>query len=244
MTAVRCPKCGTISPDGNRRLARCASCHEPLGKCRYCSYFHPRLLECTHLARATNERILDADEALNCPQFSTRLTLGPRRSILPLVRTVAIALVVGLGLLLGLSRLTAPKPKPPPEVSLRTSVTAPDSVFGEDPIEIKVFALNESEKPAEDVRISIGGRGVRRLTLQSVEPPECFEDATPQRVTAYLGELPSGEIGSVIFRFTASETGELDLGAFVTATNLPAPERNPNKLRSRAVAATARGEVT
>lgn len=225
MTAVRCPQCGTISPDGNRRLARCASCHEPLGKCRYCRYFDPRLLDCTHLARATHERILDPDEALNCPQFSTRLTLGPSRSLLPFVRTVAIGLVVGLGLMLGLSRLTAPRP--PPEVSFRTSVSAPESVFGEDPIEIKVFALNESEKLAEEVRISIGGRGVRRLTLQSVEPPECFEDATPQRVTAYLGELQSGEIGSVIFRFTASDAGRLDLAAYVTATNLPAPEKAP-----------------
>jgi hypothetical protein len=183
------------------------------------------LLDCTHLERATNERILDADEALNCPRFSTRLTLGPSRSVLPYVRTTAIGLVVGLGLMLGLSRLVAPKPAPP--VSFRTSVSAPDSVFSEDPIEIKVFALNESEKPAEDVRIFVAGRSVRQLTLQSVEPPECFEDATPQRVTAYLGELQPGDIGFIIFRFTASDAGELDLAAYVTATNLPAPEKTP-----------------
>lgn len=225
MAAVRCPKCGAVNPDGNRRLARCVSCHEPLGKCRYCRYYDSRLLDCTSLARATHERILDADEALNCPQFSTLLTLKARRPfpLLRYARTAAIGLVIGAGLMLGLSRLTAPKPQAP--VVFRTSVNAPETVFGEDPINVRVFAANQSEKPAQEVRVAIGGRDLRRLTVQSVDPPESFEEATPQLVTAYLGELQPGQIGSVAFRFTASETGELNLTIFVSAANLPVAER-------------------
>jgi hypothetical protein len=225
VTAVRCPKCGTVSPDGGRRLARCASCHEALGKCRYCLHYDPRQLDCTHLARATHERILDADEMLNCLQFTTGLTLARRRSILPFLRTAVVGLAVGLALMFGLSHLVAPKP--PPEITFRISLGAPNTVFGEDPIEIKVFVLNQSDKPAEDVRVFIAGRSMRQLTCQAVEPPDSFEDATPQRVTAYLGELPPGEIGSVLLRFTSSRTGKLDLAAYVTAANLPVPDKTP-----------------
>jgi len=224
MVAVRCPICGTINPDGGRRLARCASCHEALGKCRYCVHYDSRLQECTHLARAANERILDADEPLNCPQFKTRLPdRAPARRVLPAMRTLIVGAAVGLGLMFGLSRLVAPKA--PHSTSLRTSVSAPASMFSEDPLDIKVFVQNQADQPAEDVRVALAGRGMRSLTCQAVDPAECFEEATPQRVTAYLGEIQPGDIGAVAFRLSAGGTGTLPISAIVTAATLEVPDR-------------------
>jgi len=225
MVAVRCPICGTISPDGGRRLARCASCHEALGKCRYCIHYDSRLLDCTHLARATDDRILDADEALNCPQFETRLpSRAPARRVLPLVRTLVIGAAVGLGLMLGLSRLVALRALH--STPLRTSVSAPASMFSEDPLEIKVFVLNQADQPAQDVRVALAGRGMRSLTCQAVDPAECFEEATPQRVSAYLGEIAPGDIGAVAFRLSANRTAaKLPITALVTAATLEVPDQ-------------------
>jgi len=224
MAAVRCPICGTINPDGGRRLARCASCHEALGKCRYCVHYDSRLLDCTHLARATNERVLDADEMLNCPQFGTRLPASaPARRILPLIRTLVIGAAVGLGLMFGLSRLVARKA--PHSTPLRTSVSAPASLFGEEPLEIKVFVQNQADQPAEDVRVALAGRGMRSLTCQSVDPAECFEEATPQRVTAYLGEIAPGDVGIVVFRLSTGSTGRFPINAVVTATTMEVPDQ-------------------
>lgn len=228
MTAVRCPKCGTINPDGSRRLARCVSCHEALGKCRYCVHYDSRQLDCTHVARATDERILDADEVLNCRLFETRLSArGPVRAVFPLIRTVVIGAAIGLGLMFGLSRLVGRKP--PPATPLHTTVSAPASLFSEEPLEIAVSVLNQAERPAEDVRVALAGRGMRSLTCEAVEPPECFEGAMPQRVTAYIGEIPAGETGTVTFRFSASGPGKLKLATFVSAATLPVPDQTPIK---------------
>jgi hypothetical protein len=224
MAAVRCPICGTVNPDGGRRLARCASCHEALRKCRYCIHYDSRLLDCTHVSRATDDRILDADEVLNCPQFGTRLpSSAPARRVLPIIRTVAIGAVVGLGLMFGLSRLVAPKT--PGSTRLQTSVSAPTSMFREDPLEIKVFVHNQADQPAKDVRVALVGRGMRNLTCLAVDPAECFEEATPQRVSAYLGEIAPGDIGTVLFRLSAGSTGKLPIAALVTAATLEVPDQ-------------------
>jgi hypothetical protein len=182
------------------------------------------LQDCTHLARASNERVLDADEALNCPQFQTRLPdRAPARRVLPALRTLIIGTVVGLGLMFGLSRLVAPKASAP--ISLRTSVSAPATMFSEDPLDIKVFVQNQADQPAEDVRVALAGQGMRGLTCQSVDPAECFEEATPQRVTAYLGEIPPGDIGRVAFRLSPGGTGRFAISAVVTAAALEVPDR-------------------
>jgi hypothetical protein len=226
VTTVRCPKCGTINPDGGRRLARCRSCHEALGKCRYCRYYDPRQLDCTHLARRTDERILDADEVLNCPDFETTLAGRPPSRLVPILRTTLLSAALGLGFMLGLIRLVGPRKAPPPAF-LRTSVTAPATVFQEEGLEIKMFVRNEAEQPASDIRVYISGRSMRQLICQSVEPAEAFEEATPQYACAWLGELGPGEIGTVSFRFSANVTGKLDLAARVTAANVSTPDTTP-----------------
>jgi len=219
VTTVRCPKCGTINPDGRRRLARCYSCREALGKCRYCLYYDPRQLDCVHPSRRTDERVLDADEVLNCPEFATCLTPGIAQAVAPFLRTAAIGIAVGLALMFGLTRLAAP-PAPPEEASLRTSVSAPVTVFREEELEIKVFVLNQSDQPAREVRVQLSGRDLRKLTCQDVDPPDCFEEAIPQRVSALMGDLGPGEITAVTFRFTSESIGRLNLAAYVTAANL------------------------
>ena len=97
MAIVRCPRCGTINPNGRRRLARCRRCHEELAGCRYCTYYDPRLMDCTHPARPDWLRIVDARESLNCADFTSMLTGGPaRRQLLRVIRTGSMA---GLGVM-------------------------------------------------------------------------------------------------------------------------------------------------
>jgi hypothetical protein len=90
-----------------------------------------------------------------------------------------------------------------------------------------VLLLNEGEHPAEEVQVLIGGKSIRNLVCQGVEPPECFLEATPRRVCARIKRLEPGEIGSVTFYFTPRQPGEVKLVAQVTAENANAPERIP-----------------
>ena len=179
-----------------------------------------------HSARATHERIVDADEVLNCPDFATGLVTQPVRGIWARLRTPLVGVAVGLGLMLCLIRLVGPRSAPPP-IELRTSVGTPDSIFQEDLLEIKILVCNEADHPAKDVRVVLSGRSMRGLLCQSVDPPEAFEEATAQYASAWVGDLESGQIGGVTFRFSASGTGKLDLAAHVTAANLPVPSVTP-----------------
>jgi len=225
---VRCPKCGTVNPNGRRRLSRCRSCHESLGKCRYCQHFDLRLLECSHPFRRTDERVLDADEVLNCPEFTTLLAgrlppTGPH-----VARTIIVAVVLAAAVLLLAARLLRPRELPPP-AALRVSVSNPESSFREDRLEFKVLVLNQSNRPARDVRVYLTGSSMKDLLCEYVDPPESFEEATPQRACAWLGPLEPGQIGTILFRFRPNCTGTLHLAAFVTASNLEVPAQTPIK---------------
>jgi len=226
---VRCPKCGTINPNGRRRLGRCRTCQEVLGKCRYCQYYDARLIDCTHPARPEELRIVDADEALNCPDFTSTLVVGgaKRRWLVPVLRTGVIAALAGIAAFLGVVHLYRAFTRPPPPVLLRASASAPAVSFLEAGFDVKVLVLNEAEHAARDVQIFIRGPTVAHLVCQSVDPPEAFVEASPQMVCGWLGDLPSGHIGSVSFRFMADEPGELKLVAQVTAANVPGPQRVP-----------------
>ena len=79
MAGVRCPKCGAMNPDGQRRTARCRGCREELGKCRYCRFYDARQVDCMHEARREMDHVVDADDVANCPDFSSALApLTPR----------------------------------------------------------------------------------------------------------------------------------------------------------------------
>jgi hypothetical protein len=229
VAAVRCPKCGTINPDGRRRLARCNRCHEPLGKCRYCQHYDPRLLDCTSSARRTDDRIVDADAALNCPEFITLLDRGGYAGAIPwraLLRTGLIALAGSAFLMLALLRSLIPA-SPPPPVVLEADVGVPSTAFQEDGFEVTVFVLNHADHAAEQVQVLLSGSSMPYLVCRGMDPPEAFVDASPRSACALLGDLQPGDIRSVCFHFLAERPGEVRLVANVTATNLEAPTRVP-----------------
>lgn len=225
MATVRCPKCGSINPNGRRRLARCRRCREPLGKCRYCEHYDPRLLDCTSVTRRSDDKILDADAALNCAEFSSLLvTAGPAGWVnwRRLWKTAALAIVV-VGVCLGLRWYQTPRAAPP--VLLKTSLRVPASSFQDEGFNVTVLVRNQADQPARRVEVLISGRSMTHLTCQWVDPSEAFMEASPKSVRTLLGDLEPGEIRSVQLHFSAREPGELDLTAHVTAANVEAPTR-------------------
>ena len=223
---VRCPKCGTAHPRGDRPLARCPGCNEQLGACRYCSYYDAQMMDCTHPARPEELRIVDAGESLNCPDFTSILTTSAVRSHLwRLLRTAAIAVVLSLVVLLGAVRVYESVTRPPPPVYLRAKVSAPAETFRESGFDVKVLVLNEADCAAEDVQVFISGPTMPKLICQSVEPSDAFVEWTERTVCGWIGRLEPGEIGSVDFHFAAEEACEVELVAQVVAANLEGPEK-------------------
>jgi hypothetical protein len=228
VATVRCPKCGAINPDGRRRLGRCGRCHEALGKCRYCRHYDPRMMDCTHLSRRTDERIVDADAVLDCPDFSSLLVTAGLPSFFhrPLVRTTLLGLVLAVPVLLGLLRLLTPPPPPPP-AAIKVSARATPASFLEDGFDVTVFVHNQADHPATEVRVFVSGRSMSHLICQYVDPPETFEDASPRATSAFLGDLQPGQIKSVQFHFRSTRASELALVTHVTAANLDVLTRVP-----------------
>jgi hypothetical protein len=222
VAAVRCPKCGTVNPDGQLRLARCRRCREPLGKCRYCANYDSRLLDCTSLEKPDGLRIVDADEALNCAEFVSTLEAGarPRRMAPSLARTAAVAAALGLAALLGLSYLYRERSMPGVGPPLRVRATVPEVSFQDDGLDVRVLVVNGAEYTAEGVTVVIRGPSIRYLVWQYTEPPE-FHLAGPTRAPqALLGNLAPGEVCSVLFHLQADRAGELNLTARATAANI------------------------
>jgi len=236
VATVRCPKCGTINPNGRRRLARCRRCHEALGKCRYCEHYDFQMQDCTHPAREPGVRVLDADEVLNCAEFSSTLTTtgaALRRVVLvpwagrPARRLGFLAMVVALAGALAVVHTYWAGSRAVPPALLRVAVSAPPVSFQDEGFDVNVLVLNEADYPAREVKVFISGRSLRHLTCQSVEPPEAFLEASPQVVCALVGNLGPGEIGSTVFHFLSAKSGELDLSAHVTAANVEGPQTLP-----------------
>gem|GEM_PF-1857596 len=226
MPTVRCPACGTINPNGRRRLVRCRRCHEPLGKCRYCRYYDTRIADCTHMSRAADEHLSDADAVLNCPYFSTTLAVAPAaRSGRRLGRVVLVAVPLGLVAVFGTVKLLAPREKALPPTSLKLSVIAPESTSESEGFSLRVLVRNEADRPARDVRCQIAGRSMSHLALEQADPPEVLVEASGQSVTIALGDLAPGEIAGADLYFSIKRLGELRLVVAATADNVQAPAR-------------------
>jgi hypothetical protein len=185
--------------------------------------------DCSHPAREPGVRVLDADEVLNCPEFSSTLTVGgpERGQLVRVLRTTLLSVVVGLAVMVGLTRFYRARSEPPPQVLLKASVRTPSVSFQDAGFDATVLVRNEAEYGARQVEVIISGRSVRHLTCDRVEPAEAFLEASRQSVRALLGDLQPGEIGSVLFHFTAQQAGELDLVALVTAANMEGSVRLP-----------------
>jgi hypothetical protein len=227
VAAVKCPKCGAINPDGHRRTARCIRCHEALGKCRYCRHYDFRIGDCVNTARRSDDRVLDADEMLNCPEFSSVLTEraagaagwkpAPRR-LWVVVAAVVLSAVAAAVVIRALG--LAPEAK---WASVRAGVEAPESVIQDEGLTITVAVVNEGKEAVRDLRVIVAGRSLPWLVCQYVTPEEFFLDASPKAVSAALGDLAPGEIRTVGFRFLANRAGDVQLAAHVTGANLETP---------------------
>ena len=219
VTAVRCPKCGELNPDGQRRGVRCHACREYLRKCRYCTHYDFDIVDCTSLYRREQDHVVDADEALDCPEFVSLLSSAraPRAWYLP-VRTYAIAAVLTLVAAVGAIHV-ARGPKPAPALPVSVSVSAPEVTMKEEGLDVTVMVFNPTDHAVAGVEVLITGKDMPRLTCQSVTPPEAFLEAAPRRVAAAMGEMPPGEQRAVTFHFAAHRTGEVSLTVSVTVAN-------------------------
>jgi len=228
MPTVQCPNCRATNPNGRRLLARCRICHVNLAACRYCTSYDPRMMDCTHPARPDWLRITDPSEALNCADFASIVSGARARVRLrQVIRTGVIAAVLALAAMLGTVRLYHGLSQPGPATVLRASVSAPAEATADAGFPVRVLLLNQGEQPARRVQVVIGGKSIRNLVCQGIEPPECFVEATPRRACAQIKRVEPGAIGSVTFYFTPREPGEVKLVAQVTADNAKAPERVP-----------------
>ncbi len=228
MATVRCPKCGAINADGRRRLARCGRCREWLGRCRYCKHYDPRLPDCTNPSRRTDDRVLDADDVLNCPDFSSTLVTGAEAGAASWLRPGTLWLagvgLVALAIAVSVARRPAGEPAPGP---LRVAVESPASIMKDEGLDITVLVANRSEQPAREVKVIVSGKSVASLVFQYVTPEEAFLEATPKVVTAALGDMDASAIQSVAFRFLPSRAGNVVLTVVVTAANVDTPNRTP-----------------
>jgi hypothetical protein len=222
VAAVRCPKCGTANPNGQRRLARCRGCQEPLGKCRYCAHYDSRLLDCISPEKRDGLRIVDADEVLNCAEFASTLPAAgpPRRKARSLARTAAATAALALAAMLGFIYLYRAKSVPVSEMPLRVRATVPQVSFQDDGLDIRVLVVNGAEYAAEGVTVVVRGPSMRYLVWQYTDPSEFHLEGTARAPQALLGDLAPRTVGSVLFHLRADRTGELDLTARATAANM------------------------
>ncbi|HUU54209.1 MAG TPA: hypothetical protein VMY87_04750 [Armatimonadota bacterium] len=226
MATVCCPSCGTINPDGQRKLARCFNCHEWLTACRYCTYYDARMMDCTHPSRPDWLRIVDATESLNCPDFTSLLSGPPARARgWRILRTALLATVLAALGLFGVVRAYEAATRPAPPVLLRASVSTSSDATRNTGLDVKVLVRNEADYPAENVQVFIGGPGMRRIVCEWTEPPDALVEASRTSTCGWVGYLEPGEIGSVQFHFTATEPCQVKLVAHIAAANLEGPER-------------------
>lgn len=219
MAAAACPRCGASLPDGHRRSARCPSCHERLGKCRYCTFFDLRLLDCTHLYRPTAEHISDPDEVRDCPYFRSRLAASRPRLGFALLRTGTVTAILAAALLLGALTWVRRQVGSEADGFLKATVSAPESSIVDDGFDLRVVVFNPTEEPVREVRVVISGRSLQSLTCKHMDPPECFAESTPRTVTAAIGDLPPAEHRSVLLHFRSQRLGRVRLAAHITAAN-------------------------
>jgi hypothetical protein len=213
-----CPRCRTPHPDGASRSARCPSCHEPLGKCRYCTSFDLRLLDCVSLYRPTDEHISDPDEVRNCPYFRSRLAAPPRLRF-ALLRTSTVTAILAAALFVGALTWVRHATSPAAAGPLKATVDVSETSVQDDGFDLRVVVFNPTDRPVTDVRVLISGRSLPSITCQYVDPPECFGESTPRTVTAVIGDLPPAEHRAVLLHFVSQRIGRLSLTAHITAAN-------------------------
>ncbi len=184
-------------------------------------------MDCTDAARPDWLRIVDATESLNCPDFTSLLTVSraARAGGWRVLRTASIAAVlVALGMV-GAVRLYEAATSPPAPVLLRATASVSADAAREEGMDVKVLVRNEADRPAREVQVFVGGPGMPKLICEWTDPPEALVEATRTSVCGWVGNLEPGEIGWVQFHFTAEEPCDVKLVAQVTAANLEGPQK-------------------
>ncbi len=183
------------------------------------------MMDCIHPARPDWLRITDPSEARNCPDFST-IGYRPKTRVRPRKLTRTILIVGGLAVALvggGMSLLRGARTGL--ATPLHATVSVPSEVSADTSLSVKVLVRNEGKQAADGVEVTVGGKSMRNLVWQAVEPPEAFSQATPLAAIAYLGTIQPGDIGSVTFYFSPHKPGEIKLTAQVTAANMGSAEQ-------------------
>jgi len=219
VAVVRCPKCGAVNPEGQRRGARCRACHEALGKCRYCRHCDPQTLDCTYEGRREMDHLVDVDDVLlNCLDFSTRLTAAPAARRRPVVFLTALFLLIAASAAsLAVLRIVRLSARTSPGLPLRMSVGVPDSALKEEGLDVSVTLSNLGENDLDGIEVQVAGKGMSALAFQSLVPQESYQNAKRGSVTAKIERLPAGELCELKFHFTANRTGRVPLLVSVTA---------------------------
>lgn len=183
-------------------------------------YYDFDVVDCTNIHLREQDRVLDADEVLDCPEFVSALTSAAARGVGRIrARTYLLAAALTLAAAWGAIHLGRGPRQTLAPLPLHASVVAPEVAMKEEGLLVTATVVNTSERLAEGVEVRLTGKSMSCLTCQSVTPPEAWSEAGPRGVTALLGDIPPGEDRVVSWQFSPSRTGEISLVASVTAAN-------------------------
>lgn len=220
MATIRCPICGTINPNGKRRLARCRRCHEDLAGCRYCLHYHPHMMDCLHPARPDWLRITDPTESVNCPDFTTTLnTSRAHTQTINLFRTAVVTVTLSLIVIFGGMGIYHAMTGGGAETTLTAVANAPGETTTEEGLTVRVTVTNEGARLARQVEVRVGGKSLRDLRCDAVEPEGCAIERGKRDIRARIALIEPGNTASFGFHFRPEEPGEVKLVAQVVAAN-------------------------
>ncbi len=111
----KCPRCGTLNPEGVSPFPLCSKCGENLVSCRYCRFFNARTLECTHPLQLEIQTISDPDTIpASCDLFRSRLIMGEVTVKRSVARILGTSILAGIVLVLILWAIFLKSIKKPP----------------------------------------------------------------------------------------------------------------------------------
>ena len=216
MAAVRCPKCGTINYQGIGPSPRCRHCHEHLLKCRYCSHFDRRLLDCGHPLLREGSHISDPDLYAGCRQHATTLRVGSGGRALALIAKppVLTALVLAVAIAAGGYAFAHYYQRSNEVAAPRLSMTAslhPTRAGVGQVVWIKVDIANHGRVPAEHVTLYVSRSFLANCEPMELSPPPqgTASDANWERLD--FGTLGPGAGLTVRYTFEAKQSGTAPL---------------------------------
>jgi hypothetical protein len=216
MAAVRCPKCGTINYEGIASYPRCRRCREQLRKCRYCSHFDRRILDCAHPLLRDGSHINDPDLDAACPQHASILRVGARGKAAALLSSPPVLTVLALAVVLGIGGYSFGHYYLPSNVVMapRLTMTAsahPTPASVGQLLWITVDIANRGRVPAEHVTLYVHRSFIEHFAEVELSPIPQGSSYTPQWEQLDFGRLGPGAGLTVRYSFEAKESGAFPL---------------------------------